>query len=64
MRRKIAGLYAMFQPSSGLIRPPVCMKKKLPSRSVTLSALAQGTKPWKDPKTGAMGRGVRLYEKR
>jgi len=54
------GLYAMFQTSSGLITARL-YEKETPIAVSNFVALAQGTKPWKDPKTGAMVRRP-LYE--
>lgn len=47
------GLYAIFQTSSGAITA-VLYEKATPIAVRNFVALAQGTKPWKDPKTGAM----------
>lgn len=47
------GLYASFQTSSGVIVARL-YEKEIPVAVQNFVALAQGTKPWKDPKTGAM----------
>ena len=47
------GLYAVFQTSNGLITA-LLYEKAAPIAVGNFVALAQGTKPWKDPKTGAM----------
>jgi cyclophilin family peptidyl-prolyl cis-trans isomerase len=47
------GLYAVFNTSSGPITA-VLYEKATPIAVRNFIALAQGTKPWKDPKTGAM----------
>jgi peptidyl-prolyl cis-trans isomerase A (cyclophilin A) len=47
------GLYAIFHTSSGAITA-VLYEKAAPIAVGNFVALAQGTKPWKDPKTGAM----------
>jgi peptidyl-prolyl cis-trans isomerase A (cyclophilin A) len=54
------GLYAVFQTSNGLITA-VLYEKATPIAVSNFVALAQGTKPWKDPKTGAMVKRP-LYE--
>jgi cyclophilin family peptidyl-prolyl cis-trans isomerase len=54
------GLYATFQTSSGVITARL-FEKEIPIAVSNFVALAQGTKPWKDPKTGAMVRRP-LYE--
>jgi peptidyl-prolyl cis-trans isomerase A (cyclophilin A) len=54
------GLYAVFQTSNGLITA-VLYEKATPIAVRNFVALAQGTKPWKDPKTGAMVKRP-LYE--
>ena len=47
------GLYATFQTSNGAITA-LLYEKATPIAVRNFVALAQGTKPWKDPKTGAM----------
>jgi peptidyl-prolyl cis-trans isomerase A (cyclophilin A) len=47
------GLYATFQTSDGAIIARL-YEKDTPIAVRNFVALAQGTKPWKDPKTGAM----------
>jgi len=47
------GLYAVFLTSEGTITA-VLYEKDVPIAVRNFVALAQGTKPWKDPKTGAM----------
>jgi peptidyl-prolyl cis-trans isomerase A (cyclophilin A) len=47
------GLYATFQTSYGAITARL-YDKATPNAVRNFVALAQGTKPWKDPKTGAM----------
>jgi peptidyl-prolyl cis-trans isomerase A (cyclophilin A) len=47
------GLYAAFQTSEGTIIARL-YEKETPIAVRNFVALAQGTKPWKDPKTGAM----------
>ncbi len=47
------GLYAVFNTSSGPITA-VLYERATPTAVRNFIALAQGTKPWKDPKTGAM----------
>ena len=47
------GLYAVFQTSNGAIMARL-YEKETPIAVRNFVALAQGTKPWKDPKTGAM----------
>jgi cyclophilin family peptidyl-prolyl cis-trans isomerase len=47
------GLYAAFQTSHGAITARL-YEKDTPIAVRNFVALAQGTKPWKDPKTGAM----------
>lgn len=47
------GLYAVFQTSNGSIIARL-YEKETPIAVRNFVALAQGTKPWKDPKTGAM----------
>ena len=47
------GLYAVFQTSKGTITARL-FEKDTPIAVRNFVALAQGTKPWKDPKTGAM----------
>jgi peptidyl-prolyl cis-trans isomerase A (cyclophilin A) len=54
------GLYAVFQTSNGLITA-LLYEKAAPIAVGNFVALAQGTKPWKDPKTGAMVKRP-LYE--
>jgi peptidyl-prolyl cis-trans isomerase A (cyclophilin A) len=47
------GLYAAFQTSNGVITARL-YEKYTPVAVRNFVALAEGTKPWKDPKTGAM----------
>jgi peptidyl-prolyl cis-trans isomerase A (cyclophilin A) len=47
------GLYATFQTSDGAIIARL-YEKETPIAVRNFVALTQGTKPWKDPKTGAM----------
>jgi len=47
------GLYAVFQTSQGAITARL-HEKDTPIAVRNFVALAEGTKPWKDPKTGAM----------
>jgi peptidyl-prolyl cis-trans isomerase A (cyclophilin A) len=47
------GLYAIFNTSMGTITA-VLYEKEAPVTVRNFVALARGTKPWKDPKTGAM----------
>lgn len=47
------GLYAIFNTSMGTITA-VLYEKEAPITVRNFVALARGTKPWKDPKTGAM----------
>ena len=47
------GLYARFQTSYGAITA-LLYEKATPNAVRNFVALAQGTKPWKDPKTGTM----------
>jgi len=47
------GLYATFNTSMGTI-VAVLYEKEAPITVANFSALARGTKKWKDPKTGAM----------
>lgn len=47
------GLYAVFHTSLGDITTRL-YEKEVPIAVSNFVALAQGTKPWKDPKTGAM----------
>jgi peptidyl-prolyl cis-trans isomerase A (cyclophilin A) len=47
------GLYATFQTSDGTIIARL-YEKETPIAVRNFVALAQGTKPWKDPKTGAL----------
>jgi cyclophilin family peptidyl-prolyl cis-trans isomerase len=47
------GLYAMFQTSEGVITARL-FEKETPIAVGNFVELAQGTKAWKDPKTGAM----------
>jgi peptidyl-prolyl cis-trans isomerase A (cyclophilin A) len=47
------GLYATFQTSEGVITARL-FEKETPIAVANFVALAQGTKAWKDPKTGAM----------
>jgi peptidyl-prolyl cis-trans isomerase A (cyclophilin A) len=47
------GLYATFQTSLGAITARL-YEKEAPIAVANFVGLAQGTKPWKDPKTGAM----------
>jgi cyclophilin family peptidyl-prolyl cis-trans isomerase len=54
------GLYAVFQTSEGSITA-LLYEKATPIAVRNFVALAQGTKPWKDPKTGAMVKRP-LYE--
>src|SRR5580704_15490632 len=54
------GLYAIFRTSDGAITARL-FEKYTPIAVGNFVALAQGTKPWKDPKTGAMVKRP-LYE--
>jgi cyclophilin family peptidyl-prolyl cis-trans isomerase len=54
------GLYAMIRTSQGLITAKL-YEKETPIAVRNFVALAEGTKPWKDPKTGAMVKRP-LYE--
>jgi cyclophilin family peptidyl-prolyl cis-trans isomerase len=54
------GLYAVFETSLGKITA-LLYEKATPVTVRNFVALAQGTKPWKDPKTGAMVKRP-LYE--
>lgn len=54
------GLYAVFQTSEGVITARL-YEKDTPIAVQNFVALAQGTKAWKDPKTGAMVKRP-LYE--
>lgn len=54
------GLYAIFNTSEGAITARL-YDKYTPRTVANFVALAQGTKPWRDPKTGAMV-GRSLYE--
>jgi len=47
------GLYTIFQTSQGAITARL-YEKEIPIAVSNFVALAQGTKAWKDPKTGAM----------
>src|SRR3954453_17851386 len=47
------GLYAIFNTSMGQI-VAVLYEKEAPITVKNFVALAQGTKPWKDPKSGQM----------
>jgi cyclophilin family peptidyl-prolyl cis-trans isomerase len=49
------GLYAIFTTSEGAITARL-YDKDTPGTVANFVALAQGTKPWRDPKTGAMVR--------
>jgi peptidyl-prolyl cis-trans isomerase A (cyclophilin A) len=49
------GLYAIFNTSEGVITARL-YEKDTPGTVANFVALAQGTKPWRDPKTGAMVR--------
>ena len=49
------GLYAIFNTSEGAITARL-YEKYTPRTVANFVALAQGTKPWRDPKTGAMVR--------
>jgi peptidyl-prolyl cis-trans isomerase A (cyclophilin A) len=49
------GLYAIFNTSEGAITARL-YEKYTPGTVANFVALAQGTKPWRDPKTGAMVR--------
>jgi len=49
------GLYAIFNTSEGAITARL-YEKDTPGAVANFVALAQGTKPWRDPKTGAMVR--------
>jgi cyclophilin family peptidyl-prolyl cis-trans isomerase len=49
------GLYATFNTSEGAITARL-YEKYTPRTVANFVALAQGTKPWRDPKTGAMVR--------
>jgi cyclophilin family peptidyl-prolyl cis-trans isomerase len=50
---KEPGLYAIFNTSMGQIIA-MLYEKEAPVTVQNFTALARGTKPWKDPKTGAM----------
>jgi cyclophilin family peptidyl-prolyl cis-trans isomerase len=50
---KDPGLYAIFNTTKGRIIA-VLYEKEAPVTVQNFTALARGTKPWKDPKTGAM----------
>jgi len=54
------GLYAVFNTSEGVITARL-YEKYTPRTVANFVALAQGTMPWRDPKTGAMVRRS-LYE--
>jgi peptidyl-prolyl cis-trans isomerase A (cyclophilin A) len=54
------GLYAIFNTSEGVITARL-YEKYTPAAVDNFVALAQGTKPWRDPKTGALVRRS-LYE--
>jgi cyclophilin family peptidyl-prolyl cis-trans isomerase len=54
------GLYAVFNTGEGAITARL-YDKYVPRTVANFVALAQGTKPWRDPKTGAMVRRP-LYE--
>lgn len=54
------GLYAIFNTSQGTIAT-LLYEKYTPGTVANFVALAQGTKPWRDPKSGAMVRRP-LYE--
>jgi peptidyl-prolyl cis-trans isomerase A (cyclophilin A) len=54
------GLYAIFNTSEGAITARL-YEKYTPRTVANFVALAEGTKPWRDPKTGAMVRRP-LYE--
>jgi peptidyl-prolyl cis-trans isomerase A (cyclophilin A) len=54
------GLYAMIRTSEGLITAKL-YERETPIAVRNFVGLAQGTKPWKDPKTGAMVKRP-LYE--
>lgn len=54
------GLYATFNTSEGAITARL-YEKYTPGTVANFVALAQGTKPWRDPKTGAMV-GRPLYD--
>jgi cyclophilin family peptidyl-prolyl cis-trans isomerase len=47
------GLYAVFRTSEGTITARL-YEKETPLAVRSFAALAQGTKPWRDPKSGAM----------
>ena len=49
------GLYAIFNTSEGTITA-VLYEKYTPATVANFIALAQGSKPWRDPKSGAMVR--------
>jgi len=49
------GLYAIFNTSEGVITARL-YEKYTPRTVANFVALAQGTKPWRDPKTGTMVR--------
>ena len=49
------GLYAIMNTSMGTIKVRL-LEKETPNTVKNFVALAKGTKPWKDPKTGAMVR--------
>ena len=55
-----SGLYAIFNTSEGAITARL-YEKYTPRTVANFVALAQGTKPWRDPKTGAMVR-LPLYD--
>ncbi len=54
------GLYAVFNTGEGAITA-LLYEKYTPATVTNFTALAQGTKPWRDPKSGAMVRRP-LYE--
>lgn len=54
------GLYAVFNTDAGTITAQL-FEKDTPATVANFVALAQGTKPWRDPKTGQMVRRP-LYE--
>src|SRR5579871_27270 len=49
------GLYAVFNTGAGTITA-LLYDKYTPNTVANFAALAQGTKPWRDPKSGAMVR--------
>ncbi len=49
------GLYAVFDTSEGIIRAEL-FEKYTPVAVANFVGLAQGTKPWRDPKTGQLVR--------